>query len=291
MSKVAIVTDSGASLPPEISAGYPIFEVPFQLVWGSQVYLDGVDLQSAEFYTRLKTDKVFPTTSQPAPMAYFEVFKSLIDQGYQVLGIFTSSRLSGSFSSAVQACKMLPGALLHLVDSQSSAMEMGFHVLAAARAAVNNASLSECAHIAEQARLHTGVFFVLNTLDYLQRGGRIGGAAAFLGNVFNLKPILHVLNGRINAVGRVRTMHKALESLLEIVGDRIHHAPFGYNPIRLCALYANEPERAKLLLEIALQKFQSHSGLIKEAFCSKISPVIGVHTGPDGVGLAYMVGM
>ena len=235
--------------------------------------------------------KYFPTTSQPAPKAYFDVFKSLIEQGYQVLGIFTSSRLSGSFASAAQACRELPGALIHLVDSQSSAMEMGFHILAAARAAVQNASLSECAHIAEQARQHTGIFFVLNTLDYLQRGGRIGGAAAFFGNMFHIKPILHVLNGRIDAVGRVRTMRKAVENLMEIVSERIQHAPFGNNPIRLCALYANEPERAKLLLEIALQNLQAHSGLIKEAFCSKISPVIGVHTGPDGVGLAYMVGM
>jgi DegV family protein with EDD domain len=287
MHRVAIVTDSGACIPDELRNGYPIYEVPFQLVWGNQVFLDGVDIKPSDFYARLVTDKIFPTTSQPTPNAFYEVFKSLADQGYQVLGILTSSKLSGSFSSAIQACKMLPKAMIQLVDSGSTAMEMGFHILAAARAAVQNASLAECRQIAEQARQHTGVFFVLNTLDYLQRGGRVGEAAAFLGNLLHIKPILHVLNGRIDAVGRVRTMRKAVETLMDLIADRIQHKC----PVRLCALYANEPERAEALLKTAINRFQNDSAIIQEAICCKISPVIGVHTGPDGVGLAYMVGM
>jgi DegV family protein with EDD domain len=287
ISKVAIVTDTGAYIPPEMSANYPIFFVPFQLVWHNQVYRDGVDLTPEQFYIRLESEKEFPGTSQPSPHAFLDVFHPLVKQGYQILAIQTSSRLSGTYASALQASKMLHDAAVSVVDSGTSAMEMGFHVLAAARAAVEGATLAECKKIAEKARSHTGVFFVLNTLEYLQRGGRIGGAAAFLGSLLNIKPILHVHNGRVEAVGKVRTMRKAVESLLDIVGERIREK----SPVRLSALYANEPERAKYLLDSALQRFNGGAFEIKEAFYSKISPVIGAHTGPDGVGLAYMAGM
>ncbi len=288
MNKVAIVTDSGANLSPTMCADYPIYQVPFQLAWGGQVYQDGINIQPADFYKRLQSDKEFPTTSQPAPKTFFEIFKSLIDQGYHILGVFTSSKLSSTFDSALQACKALPGALIQFVDSGSTAMELGFHVLAAAQAAVAGATLTECKKIAEKARLHTGIYFVVNTLDYLQRGGRIGGATAFLGNLLSIKPILHVMNGRVEAVGKVRTMRKAIETLLEKVAERIK----GNNPATLTALYANEPERAEDLLEFALQHFNTDPAIqIKKAYCHCISPVIGAHTGPDGVGLAYMTGM
>ncbi len=288
MNKVAIVTDSGANLSSAMCAGYPIYQVPFQLVWGNQVYRDGIDIQPADFYSRLQTSKEFPTTSQPAPKTFVEMFKSLLDQGYQVLGVFTSSKLSSTFDSALQACKMLPGALIQFVDSGSTAMELGFHVLTAARAAVAGASLAECKKIAEKVRTHTGIYFVVNTLDYLQRGGRIGGATAFLGNLLNIKPILHIMNGRVEAVGKVRTMRKAVEILLDKVSGCIQ----GKKPVTLTALYANEPERAENLLELSLQHFSAEATIeINETFCHHISPVIGAHTGPDGVGLAYLAGM
>jgi len=287
MNNVAIVTDSGAYIPEEMSTGYPIHIIPFQLIWNNQVFLDGVDMQPEEFYTRLLTEKQFPGTSQPSPQAFVEVYQPLIQQGYQVLSIQTSSRLSGTYSSAVQASAQIPEAPIEVVDSGTTAMEMGFHVLAAARAAREGASLEACKAIAERARQHTGVLFVVNTLDYLHRGGRIGGAAAFLGNLLDLKPILHVRQGRIEAVDKVRTMSKAVTRLLDLVGERIQNQP----SVRLSALFANEPERAKNLLEKAILHFGSNSIDIKESFCSRVSPVVGTHTGPDGVGLAYMAGM
>jgi DegV family protein with EDD domain len=285
MPNVAIVTDTGAYIPPELHRNYPVFLVPFQLVWGDRTFLDGIDIQLEDFYSRLETSKIFPSTSQPPPSAFLDLYNELLQQGYEVLSIQTSSKLSGTYSSAVQACKMLPGAPIEVVDSETTAMEMGFHVLAAARAAANGATLQDCKAIAEKARSHTGVYFVVSTLDYLHRGGRIGGAAAFVGNALQLKPILHVQNGRVEAVDRVRTMRKAVERMLHIIFQRIADS----NHIRIAALYANEPARAKKLLEQALQTFDPK--IIVEAFCAGVSPVVGTHTGPAGVGLAYMADM
>jgi DegV family protein with EDD domain len=287
MNNVAIVTDSGAYIPDEMSAGFPIHIVPFNLIWNSHVYRDGVDMQPKEFYKRLLSEKQLPGTSQPSPQAFEEVFRSLVERDFQVLSILTSSRLSGTYDSAIQASQQIPGASIEVVDSETTAMEMGFHILAAARAAVEGASLAVCKAIAEKARQHTGVFFVVNTLDYLHRGGRIGGAAALMGSVLDLKPILHVRNGRLEAVGKVRTMRKAVSSLLDMVGERIQNQ----HTVRLSALFANEPERAKKLLDDAMLRFSNTAIDIKESFYSMVSPVIGTHTGPDGVGLAYMAGM
>ncbi|MCJ7625599.1 MAG: DegV family protein [Anaerolineaceae bacterium] len=285
MPKVAIVTDSGAYIPPELYRDYPVYIVPFQLVWGDRTFLDGVDIQLEDFYSRLETSEIFPSTSQPPPSTFMDLYNELLQQGYEVLSIQTSSKLSGTYSSAVQASKMLAGAPIEVVDSKTTAMEMGFHVLAAARAAANGAALLECKAIAEKARSHTGVYFVVSTLDFLHRGGRIGGAAAFVGNALQLKPILHVQNGRVEAVDRVRTMQKAVERMVQIVGKRISKS----SHVRIAALYANEPQRAANLLEQTMQAYDPKT--IIEAFCAGVSPVVGTHTGPAGVGLAFMADM
>jgi len=284
MSKLAIVTDSGAYLPREWVDQYEIRVIPFQLVWDDEVYRDGIDITPAEFYKRLRENRNFPGTSQPPPEVFRKVYEDLLDDGFQVLSIHSSSKLSGTFSTAVQASHMLQGASIEVVDSETTAMEMGFQVLEAAQAAQEGASLEECRKIAEEARSRTGIYFIVNTLDYLYRGGRIGGAAVFFGMLFNVKPILHIRNGRVEAVDKVRTISKATEKMLDLVEERIRHA----DHVSIAALYANEPHRAEEMLDAALARFNGMK--IDRAFCATISPVIGVHTGPDGVALAYLIG-
>jgi DegV family protein with EDD domain len=284
MSKVAIVTDSGAYLPREWVEQYAIRVIPFQLVWEEKVYRDGVDITPAEFYKRLQEDRSFPGTSQPPPEVFRKVYEQLLNDGFQVLSIQTSSKLSGTYSSAVQASQMLPGAPISVVDSETTAIEMGFHILEAAEAAAKGGSLEECRKIAEEARTRTGIYFIVNTLDYLYRGGRIGGAAVFFGMIFNVKPILHIRNGKVEAVDKVRTISKATEKMLDLVEERTRHAKH----VSIAALYANEPHRAENLLDAARVRFNGVQ--IDRAFCATISPVIGVHTGPDGVALAFLIG-
>ncbi len=284
MSKVAIVTDSTAYLPDDVLKEYSITVTPQILIWGNETFQDGVDIQPDEFYRKLKTAKTMPTTSQVAIVTMKNAFENLIEAGYDVLGIFISAKLSGTIQSATQAKEMLPKAAAKIVvlDSNTTAMAMGFHVLAAARAALAGASLVECQGLAEKARKHTGVYFVVDTLEFLRRGGRIGGAQALLGSALNLKPLLELRDGRIEAVEKVRTKGKAVNRMIDLVFERVA----GRTPVRLATLHANAEGEAKSALEAAAERLDP-----VEQFLASVSPVIGSHAGPGTVGLAYMAGM
>ena len=284
MSKVAIVTDSTAYLPGDILEKYSITVTPQILIWGNETFQDGVDIQPNEFYRKLETAKIMPTTSQVAIVTMKDTFEKLLEAGYDVLGIFLSAKLSGTMQSANQAKEMLPKAAKKIVvlDSNTTAMAMGFHVLTAARAALAGASLAECHGLAEEARKHTGVYFVVDTLEFLRRGGRIGGAQALLGSALNLKPLLELRDGRIESVEKVRTKSKAVNRMIDLVVERVA----GRTPVRLATLHANAEGEAKSALEAASARLNP-----VEQILASVSPVIGSHAGPGTVGLAYMAGM
>lgn len=284
MSKVALITDSTAYLTPELLKLNNITVVPQVLIWGEKTFHDGVDILPDEFYRRLSTAKVMPTTSQVAIVTMKDAFEKLLAEGYDVLGVFISSKLSGTMQSAIQAREMLPKAAekIVLVDSASTAMAMGFHVLTAARAAQSGSSLDECKRLAEEAQKHTGVYFVVDTLEFLRRGGRIGGAQALLGSALNIKPLLMLQDGKIESVEKIRTKGKALDRLVEVVAEKVS----GQTPIRLATLHANAEAEARTVLAAATAKLDP-----VEKYLTSVSPVIGTHAGPGTVGLAYMAGM
>jgi DegV family protein with EDD domain len=282
MAKIAIVTDSTAYIPPEMMRGHEIHSIPLQLIWGNETLLDGIDIQPDQFYARLSESKINPTTSQPSPAAFIEVYKKLAEQGFDILSMHLSSLLSGTMDSATQARAALPNLNIELHDSHSISMCLGFQVMTVIRAAEQGASLKECKALAEQASQNSGVLFLLNTLEFLRRGGRIGGAQAFLGTALNLKPILEVRGGRVEGIDRVRTWNKAADRLLEILEERVA----GRTPVSLAALSGAAFNEATALLERARQLFGA--GEVAETVVSSVSPVVGVHTGPGVVGLAYM---
>ena len=283
MNKVAIVTDSTAYLPKEIISQYHISIVPLSLVWGEQILLDGVDIQPVEFYDRLSNSKVMPTTSQVTPAAMLGTIQPLLEQGYDVLGIFLSSKFSGTILSAMQARDMLNGAAhrVAIVDSLSTTMAMGWPILTAARAAQAGENLAECQKIAENACKNSGVLFVVETLEFLRRGGRIGGAQALLGTVLNIKPVLEMRDGRIEALEKVRTKQKATQRVIDLVTERIQ----GRTPIRIAVTHANSEADASFMLNAA----QVELNPVETLLCP-LSPVIGTHAGPGTVALNYMVG-
>jgi DegV family protein with EDD domain len=268
-----------------MSKGYPIFAVPLQVIWDGKTYRDGIDIQPKEFYQRLQQSKSMPTTSQATPAAFTELYGRLLSEDYQIISMHLSSKLSGTLDSAVQALENFPGAQIALVDTETVSMPMGFQVMTVARIAAQGATLQECVTLANEARAHAGVFFVLNTLEFLHRGGRIGGAAAFLGTALNLKPILEIRDGRVDAVERVRTSSKAIDRMLTMFQEKIGSK----RPVRIAALHANAPEEAAKLIERARECFSTHE--VSDAVLTTISPVLGTHTGPGCVGLAYMAGM
>ena len=200
-TKFAIVTDSTAYIPSDHVKKHNITVTPQVLIWDNQTFRDGVDIGSDDFFSRLKTAKVMPSTSQVSPSSMQATFQPLVDQGYEVLGIFISSKLSGTLQSAIQGKEMMgtAGDKVTLIDSQSTAMALGFQVLAAARALEAGASLKEVAALAEKAHEKTGVLFAVDTLEFLHRGGRIGGAQRYIGAALNLKPILELRNGIVES--------------------------------------------------------------------------------------------
>jgi DegV family protein with EDD domain len=284
MPKIAIVTDSTAYIPPNLVQKHNLSITPQVLIWGEETYQDGVDIQPDEFYARLKNSKEMPTTSQVSIATMKSTFESLIEKGYDVLGIFLSAKLSGTIQSAVQAVELMDkaGEKVTFVDSMTTAMAMGFQVLTVARAVEDGANLEDAVALAEKAREHTGVYFAVDTLEFLHRGGRIGGAQRFLGTALNMKPVLAVIDGRVEAVERIRTKSKALNRVLELVVEQAQ----GKMPIRLATLHASAEEEAKELLDKASQTLNA-----TESILTTVSPVVGTHAGPGTVGLAYMAGM
>jgi len=280
MSKVAIVTDSTAYIPQSLIGDYPITVLPQVLVWGNETFKDGVDIQPIEFYKRLEKATIMPSTSQVSPAEFEKAFRELLAQGYEVLAILISNLVSGTIASAIQAKAMLEGQPIELIDSQSTCMAMGFQVLAAGEAAARGASLAECKAVAEAARERSGVVFTVETLEFLHRGGRIGGGTRFLATALNIKPIMELTGGKIEGIEKVRTRRKALARLVELVGERTG----GQKPLRISVLQANVQQEAEDLLEQVKNAYEVVEGTVTD-----VSPVIGTHAGPGTVGICWMV--
>jgi len=284
MSKVALVTDSTSYIPKEIREKYPITVVPQVVIWEGVSYEDDVTITTDQFYSRLRTAKVMPTTSQVSVINMHKAFSTLLEQGYEVLGMFVSSKLSGTYQSGVLGRDQLSSGKekVEILDSETTAMALGFQVLAVARAALDGASMADCRALAEKSRAHTGVYLTVETLEFLHRGGRIGGAQRFLGTALNLKPILAVEGGRVEPVERVRTRGKALDRVVEVVAEKCA----GKSPVRMATLHADSPNDAKYMLE----KIKSMVNPIETIFAA-VSPAVGANAGPGTVGLAYMAGL
>jgi DegV family protein with EDD domain len=281
MNKVAILTDSSAYLPAQIVAQYPIFVIPLTLNWDGQDYRDGVDIQASEYYTRLDTSESIPTTSQIPVFEYKNIFSKLLDEGYQILTLPISSGISGTYQSALQAKALFENAPIEVIDTKLVSMALGFQVLAAARAAQNGADLQTCKAVAEDAYTKIGVYFTIDTLKYLHKGGRINSAKRLIGTALNVKPVLEIRDGKIELVCSVISRRKAIERMTNLVEEGIA----GRSPVRISVFHANVPEEAEALQARLMEKFNAVEGIISE-----VSPVVGTHTGSGTLSVAYMAG-
>jgi DegV family protein with EDD domain len=280
MSKIAIITDSTANLPADFVEKYGIEVAPLNVIFGEEVYLDGVDLSPEEFYTRLPESSVLPTTSQVTVGVYKKMFERLHGAGREILVITLSSKLSGTMDSAVQARAMVPGAVIEIVDSLATSVQLGLIVLEAARAAEGGGSLADCIQAVEAAREKSRIYFAVDTLEYLHRGGRIGGAKRLLGTVLNIKPILTLAEGSVSPQEQARTRRK---SMARLAGLTAAFAAGGGNP-RVAVGHASAPEDAEKLLALFQEQVPGSIGFITE-----LSPVIGTHTGPGTLAISAMI--
>jgi DegV family protein with EDD domain len=280
-NKVVIVTDSTAYIPPEWIKQYGIRVCASIVIFGSEQMRDYYDITAEQFFTRLKDSKVMPTTAQPTPLDFKEIYDDLLTKGHDILGIHISHKLSGTFASAEAAKAMLPDANIENIDTLSASMGEGWPVLMAARAATAGKSLAECKAVAMKACENTYVCLTVETLDFLHRGGRIGGAQHLLGTALNLKPLLELRNAQIEPLEKVRTRKKALKRLVEVTVERIGDV----RPVYIAALHANAEEEAKQVLDEICAIVKP-----KETAITFVSAAVGTHAGPGTIGLAFMAG-
>jgi DegV family protein with EDD domain len=280
MSKVpvAIVTDSTNGLPEDIIKKHNIHVIPLILNWEGVSILDGIDITPLQFYKRLATSTESPTTSQPSVGEFYEFFSKVAESAESILGIFISDELSGTLSSARAAVDMLDVPIT-IVDSRLASMALGLVVLEAARAVTNGATAEEGAAVARAAIARTRIVFYVDTLDYLHRGGRIGGARRFVGSLLSMKPILQLEDGRIEPLQSVRTRKKALKYTIDHVLNEVR----GHSNVKISVLHANALETAN---EVGAELRQANP---TEFILSEVSPVIGTHVGPGTIGIAYMI--
>lgn len=281
MNKVKIITDSTVDLPKKYQEDLMIDVVPLHILWGNENFLDNVDITPEEFYKRLSKLKDLPTTSQPSSQEFVDFFKKYLDYGQDILGIFISAKLSGTVNSALQAKDILGTNNIEVIDSKFTTLGTGFQVISAARASLNEASLAECKKTAGKIRQSTHIYFVVSTLEFLRRGGRIGGASALLGSALDIKPILMIKDGKIEALEKVRTMKKALGRIVELFENEMKNQ----KEIYVGFSQATAPENAQFLKTNLLENFSRDDFI--EIIDAGLSPVIGVHAGPGALALSF----
>jgi DegV family protein with EDD domain len=274
---IKIATDSTAYLPEEVIQRYGIHIIPLKVLFGERTYDECRDLSYEQFYQMLPQSKELPTTSQPAVGEFHELYSRLIQDGSEVISIHISSKISGTVDSALMARKELPEAKISVVDSLSTAMGLELMVIAAAEAVSAGQSRAEVVAMLERMARETRLFFVVDTLEYLQKGGRIGGAAALVGSLLSVKPILCLKDGRIEPLDKVRTKRKAVNRLLDVMVEELGSEL----PVRVTVGHAMAPEEGQALLE-KVRSCLNCSAL----HIAQIGPTIGTHVGPGTLGLA-----
>jgi len=281
MKKVAIITDSSAYLPPEIVADLDLHVVPLTLHWDDESFRDGEDIHAEEFYTRLAQSSTIPTTSQTTVGEFDRLFKSLLDQDYAVFAMLISSGISGTVDSAIQAKAHFPGSPIEVFDSRLVSMALGFMVMTVSRAAKQGADLATCKALAEEVYPKIGVYFTVDTLKFLNKGGRINTAKRVMGSALNLKPIMEIREGKIELVESVISRKKAVKRMLELVEKDIANL----EPVSISTFHAAADEDNQALMAEAVERFNP-----VETVTTFVSPVVGSHTGPGTLSIAYMAG-
>jgi DegV family protein with EDD domain len=275
---VRIVADSTSNLPRELTDRYGIEVVPLRVIFpGGTTYRDGIEITTGEFYRMMAASPMLPTTSQPPAAEFEDVFARLTASGDEVLAIVISGYLSGTLASAVAAQRSLAPAKITVFDSLAAAAPVAFMVQRAAERAATGASVQEITADLEILRARMQMLFVVDTLEYLQKGGRIGGAAALAGSLLRIKPILIIKEGRVDAWGKVRGKRKALQLAIEATAQHVGTGP----SVRAAVMHAACEQEAREFGEQVVSALGCPAPPLSE-----LSPVLGVHVGPGTLAVA-----
>ncbi len=277
MPNVAIVTDSVSDLPPQVAEEYGITIVPLVVRFGNDLYRDSLDLSPDQFYGKLKTSRVLPATSVPPPAAFADAYNRLAEKTDEIVVITLTSKLSATYQVALQAVGLMKKRCrVEVLDSQWAVMAQGFITIAAAKTAQSGASLDEVRDVARRTIHRVDMCAAFDTLEYLERGGRIGKAQAFLGSLLKVNPIIGMKNGETYPLARERSRAKAI--------DYLYHFVTGFDRVEgLAVEYASDIDEANRLMEKLHSKYPN-----VPIYLSRTSPVIGTHTGPGLIMLSVL---
>lgn len=277
MAFTALVSDSTAGLSREFVEKHGIRVVPVYIRIDDVTYRDQVDITPEEFYERLPTCTPLPITSQPSAGDFATVYGELVDQGATgIICVLISSGISGTVSSAHAAAQGMEGVRIEIIDTQTASAAHMFCVEAGARALAGGAGFDEAVAVIRGAVGVQRIVFSVDTLEYLYKGGRIGGAAALLGSLLQFKPLLYLKEGKIDALERVRTSKRALRRMVELMGEWLGVE----EPVHAVAIEAACKDRAQALLELAQAQMN-----VVNARINPLTPALGAHVGNGTVGL------
>ena len=276
--RIAIVTDSTSDIPRELVEKYGIIVVPQILIMGQETWRDGVEIDPATFYEMLRTSPHFPASSQPSVKDFRDRFIELAEDHDGIVAVLVSNELSGTINSAGTAAASLPEIPIEIIDSRSVSVQLGFIVLEAVREAARGGDLEAVTGVARRLIGRVQVYFIVDTLEYLHRNGRIGAAARLFGTALNIKPVLCIDDGIVTPVAKVRSRRKALERVFGLVEKDL----VAGGPVHMAVLHVAAPDEAARLGDELEQRFGP-----AEMIRTECGPVIGTHAGPGTVGVAF----
>jgi DegV family protein with EDD domain len=275
--KVAIITDGASSLTPTMGKEYGLHVVPVYVTFAEKTYKSGVDLDAAEFYRLLRASKNLPTTAQPTAQDFVDLASKLAEDADEIVTVVVSHHMSATLQSALMAQQQFSTVPFHVIDSESVSLGLGMMAITAARAAAQGQDAQQVIQLVEHIKESINIIFTVDTLEYLHKGGRIGGATAFLGSALKIKPILYVKEGRIEPLERQRTRKRAVARLLELVEAKV-----GTSETHFAIMHCDADEEARELGERVKAKFDCAELIIAEA-----GSVIGTHAGPGTLGVVF----
>jgi DegV family protein with EDD domain len=273
---IRIVTDSASDLPTDLAERHGITVIPAYVIVGDETFRDGIDITADDFYRQLGTLPRLPTTAQPTPADFEQAYRGLLARGDQIVSIHVGGKLSGTVNSANQARLALgdDGAQVEIIDSNIASLPLTLALVEAAQAAEGSGDHRAVAQQVRDSLHRYHAFFMLDTLEYLQKGGRIGKAQAFVGSMLSVKPILRILDGEVHPLERPRNRQRATRRLVEMTREMV--------PVRqLGVIYSTDPDPAQAVLE-------ELSGLVpaESVVQARFGPVLGTYLGPNAVGVA-----
>lgn len=275
---VKIITDSTSDIPQEEAARLGVVVVPLTVFFGSESYRDGIDLTNKEFFKKLAASEILPTTSQIPPGEFTPLFQRYVDAGDEIVGIFISSKLSGTYQSAEVARGLVSSEKVHVIDSRTATFELALLVYEAVRYRDEGKSASEIAGLIRDLIRRVRLFAVVDTLKYLRMSGRISTTTAFVGGLLGINPIIAIRDGAVVSIGKTR----GLKAGLDFIAEQMETQPPDFSHTIIFG-HTNAPEALRETVETLTGRFG-----IKGYLEMDIGSVVGTHVGPGAAGIAYI---